>query len=109
MIVFNAGEALVLVLGVWLAIYVDGYALLGSWILSALVLWVVSGYAGARSTAAYGEARAFAGRLASQGADAPSAGLRELVHSRRALLLHAANAAAVLAILVLMVLKPGAS
>jgi hypothetical protein len=83
-----------LVFGVWLAIYVDTYEVWDGWILGAIVLWVVAVAAGS-----------FAGRSYANAAKGPigAASLR-----RRGLLLHAASSLAYLAILVLMIFKPGA-
>jgi hypothetical protein len=47
---WNAGATGVLVFGVWLAIYVDGYDLWDGWIIAALVLWLVAGAASGRLT-----------------------------------------------------------
>jgi hypothetical protein len=48
LVLWNAGAAGVLVFGVWLAIYVDGYELWDGWIIAAFVLWLVAGAAGGR-------------------------------------------------------------
>jgi uncharacterized membrane protein len=77
-----------IVFGIWLAIEVDGYELWDGWIVASLVLWVVATAAGGRSGKAF--------------TDDPVAG-RGL-----GIKLQALNTAAVLAILVLMIWKPGA-
>ena len=74
-----------LVFGIWLALDVDRYHIWDAWIVAALVLWAVAGGTGARA----GKAFAVGGR---------EAGVR----------LQAVNTVAVLAILVLMIWKPGA-
>jgi hypothetical protein len=83
-----------LVFGIWLAIYVDGYELWDGWIVASLVLWVVGTGAGQQTGAAMA-------RAAEPGADA--AALR-----RRGTLLHTVSSLAVLAIVALMIFKPGA-
>lgn len=96
---FDAAGVLVLVLGVWLAIDVDGYQLWDGWILAALALWVVIAFSGGRALAAFRRAR----RAVEPGADLASA-----VREGRAPLYNAIAIAAVLATLVLMIFKPGA-
>ena len=48
LVLWNAGAAGVLIFGVWLALYVEGYGLFDGWIIAALVLWVAAGAAGGR-------------------------------------------------------------
>jgi len=83
---WDVGGAGTLVLGVWLAVDVDQYDLLDGWVLSALVLWAVAAFAGVRL-----------GQVLQGGDDAA-----------RANLLYAVTAAAVAALLVVMIFKPGA-
>lgn len=45
---WNIGGLGVLVLGIWLALYVDGYELWDGWIIAAIVLWIVASGAGSR-------------------------------------------------------------
>jgi hypothetical protein len=40
------GSIGVLVFGIWLAIYVKGYEVWDGWVLAAIVLWAISGWAG---------------------------------------------------------------
>jgi hypothetical protein len=82
---WDVGGLLTLVFGIWLALDVDGYGLLDGWILSALVLWAVAAGTGIRVGMAY---------------DAGTGG--------RARPLYAVMTIAVLALLVLMIYKPGA-
>lgn len=102
------GSLLTLGLGLWLvgeAPY--GYAYGDGWVAAAIALWVVAsvlGWAGGRPLSRAGE---LAARLEAAG-DQPSAELRRAVTSARVLLLNYASLAAVVAILVLMVWKPGA-
>jgi hypothetical protein len=85
---WDVGGALTLVLGIWLALDVDGYDLLDGWIVAALVLWAIAAVAGVRLGAAYSE-------------ESPPAPYRVLP-------LYAVMAVAVTALLVVMIYKPGA-
>jgi uncharacterized membrane protein len=92
-IAITAGVAGTLIFGVWLAIDVDGYELWDGWILASLVLWAVGTFAGERSGRA----------LTPVGDEFPAPEAR-----RRGTLLHALTSVAALAVLVLMIWKPGA-
>jgi hypothetical protein len=86
---WNVGGLGVLVLGVWLALEVDGYELWDGWIIGAVVLWLIASAAG--------------GRL--------GAGVREGESVQRvdgARVLLAVMAFATLALLLDMIFKPGA-
>jgi hypothetical protein len=76
-----------LVFGIWLAIYVKGYDLLDGWILAAIVLWAIASELGRRAQEGF-----------SGGAAVES----------RAVLMHWLRALVVLALLVVMIFKPGA-
>ena len=102
------GSLLTLVFGVWLTIYLDGYELWDAWIVAAIVLWVVASEAGRRAGAEYTKAATLARRLAAEGDERANAELRALNQTRRGLGLHILTCAAVLAILSLMIYKPGA-
>jgi uncharacterized membrane protein len=92
---------LVLVLGIALAIDADGYEVWDGWILLAIGLWLVASGAGGSIGAAY-----------QQVVKAPAEKIDEklalAVRTPLALALHAVMAAAVLALLVVMIYKPGA-
>ena len=89
---WNVSGALLIVFGVWLALYVDGYSLLDGWILGALVLFAAASFFGARArTPVIAALEGGAGAAATQ------------VTSW-----HWLRTASVVAILVLMVWKPGA-
>jgi hypothetical protein len=90
---WNLSGAGLLVFGVWLALYVDGYELWDGWILGALGLFGATAVFGAR-------ARRQALALVDGGDGTPSAGRMMAWHWLRTL--------SVLGILVLMVWKPGA-
>jgi hypothetical protein len=81
-----------LVFGVWLALYVDGYSLLDGWILAALVLFAISTELGRRAKAGY----------------AASEGSTVVTPSGNAALWHWLRTIAIVVILVLMIYKPGA-
>jgi uncharacterized membrane protein len=102
----GVGAILTLGLGLWL---VDdaGYGFGEGWVIAAIVLWVVAnalGWAGGKPLA---EAAELAQRLAADG-DRASEELHRAVSDRRGLVLSYLSFAALVAILVLMVWKPGA-
>jgi hypothetical protein len=80
---WNVGGIGTLVLGIWLALYVDGYEIWDGWILGAIGLWLVATGAGERVRTEFAE-------------------------GRRATAVHWVRTLAVLGLLVLMVWKPGA-
>jgi uncharacterized membrane protein len=104
-ILVGVGSVGALVFGLWLTHYL-GYSFGASWIVAAIVLWFVSGALGGIGGRTFQDARELAEQLAGEG-DQPSDRLRALVHDRRALVLSYASTAALIAILVLMVWKPG--
>jgi hypothetical protein len=83
-----------LVLGIWLAIYVKSYDLLDGWIIAAIVLWVVASALGGRAQADFS-------RAGGEAASAPAV-------SSQTALVHWLRSLAVLALLVVMIYKPGA-
>jgi hypothetical protein len=98
-----------LIFGIWLAIDLDAYKVWDGWILAAIVLWAIAAGAGQRGGEAYGQAAKLAAELSSQGrAEEPSGELKTLLQDRRAMWLNIVSSALVLAILVLMIYKPGA-
>lgn len=96
-----------LVLGIWLALSLDGYEIWDGWIIASILLWVLSGAAGGRAGREYGQVAEQAARLAGAG-DAPDDGLAAAMRSPRAAALLALSSVAAIVILVLMVWKPGA-
>ena len=96
-----------LVLGIWLAIYVDGYEVWDPWILGALVLWAISVELGRREGKAYDPAGNVARELHASGT-AASPELNALLRTRTGVVTHVLGSVAVLAILWLMIYKPGA-
>jgi hypothetical protein len=93
-----------LVFGVWLALYLDAYSITDGWIIAALALWAIATELGRRAQAAYTELTAAtaaepATASATRAAN-PGAGQAQLWHWLRSL--------AILALLVVMIYKPGA-
>jgi hypothetical protein len=87
-----------LVFGIALALDVDGYGLLDGWILAAVALWVVAAGAGTRVGQAFHEVH--------KADDRGEVDLETVVRGTRTL--HLVMAAAVTALLVVMIYKPGA-
>ena len=81
---WNVGGLGTLILGIWLALYVDGYEIWDGWILGAIAVWLIATGTGERARA----------------------GLAEGAANFTAL--HWVRTLAVLGLLVLMVWKPGA-
>ena len=96
-LLWNVGGITVLIFGVWLALDADQYDILDGWIIAAIVLWVVASAAGGPLTRGYRDALG-------TGGDAALATVR----SQRTAILHAVMAIATLALLVVMIYKPGA-
>jgi hypothetical protein len=89
---WDVGGLGTLILGVWLALYLDQYEIWDGWIIGAIVLWAV----------ATGLGQSARQRVEGSG----SAGA--VVYERRAALMHWLRTVAVLGLLVLMIWKPGA-
>jgi cell division protein FtsW (lipid II flippase) len=89
---WDVGGLGTLILGVWLALYLDQYEIWDGWIVGAIVLWLVA-------TGLGDSVRR--GVEASEPAGA-------VVYKRRAVLMHWLRTLAVVGLLVLMVWKPGA-
>jgi uncharacterized membrane protein len=105
-IAIGVGAIVTLGLGLWLADDA-GYGIGDGWVIAAIVLWVVANALGSAGGKPLGRAAELAQRLAADG-DRPSEQLQCAVANRRALVLSYASFAALVAILVLMVWKPGA-
>lgn len=105
-VMVGVGSLTVLAFGIWLAEDLN-YGVGDEWVLASIALWVTSAALGGAGGRTYRQARELAEGLAAEG-DRPSAELKRLVAGRPALLLNYASVAALVAILVLMVWKPGA-
>lgn len=101
-IAVGAGFVLTLVFGVWLAIYVDGYELWDGWIIAALVLWAIAGWAGQRSGVEFTTARDRVRALP------PDEVVDYRGETRRGLMLHTVTTVAAVLLLADMIWKPGA-
>jgi uncharacterized membrane protein len=103
----GAGAGLTLLLGIWLAIDLDAYQPWDGWIIAAIVLWAIGGYAGSRVGAHYTSAQELVDRLAA-GGDEPNAELAAKLSDRSIRTQHVITVVAFTAVLVLMIVKPGA-
>jgi hypothetical protein len=83
-----------LALGIWLAIYVKGYEVWDGWIVAAIVLWAIATELGRRAQ----------GGFTPPSGDTPG----PFAAGRQANLMHWLRSGAVLALLVVMIFKPGA-
>jgi uncharacterized membrane protein len=101
------GMITTLVFGLWLVSYLDFYKWTDGWILAALIMWLIAGPLGGAGGKRDKETRQLAERLAAEG-DTPSAELQARVRDPIALSLNVASSLLALAILVLMIWKPGA-
>lgn len=89
--------------GIWLAIYLDAYKITDGWIIAAIVLWAVATETGRRAEAGYRAAATTAGTDATAGA-----GDAAVADASSAQLWHWLRSLAILALLVVMIYKPGA-
>jgi uncharacterized membrane protein len=101
----GAGVAITLVLGLWL-VHHDGYSYGRFWIVASLVLWVAANATGGIAGRQEKETRLLAERLAAAG-DTPNIELRTRLTDPVNLALTSLSGASVLAILALMIWKPG--
>jgi uncharacterized membrane protein len=97
-----------IILGVYLAFAVDGYAIWDGWIIAALVLWAIGAVLGQRTGAAFLEAPKKAQELEAAGQTGPNAELLALNRTSRGLLFHFLTSAVILLIIIDMIWKPGA-
>lgn len=102
------GGAGTLIFGVWLAVSLDDYEVWDGWIVASLVLWLIAAGAGETAGARYRRAGERAAERVRAGADGPDAGLRAATRDGTAFALHAVASVAAIAILILMIWKPGA-
>ncbi len=105
-VAISAGLLVTLGFGLWLVHHV-GYGWGDAWIVASLALWAASGFLGSRGGRLQRETRVLAERLAAQG-DAPSPELRARLRDPVAMALSWSSGLAALAILALMIWKPGA-
>jgi hypothetical protein len=94
-VLWTIGGLGTIIFGVWLALYVQGYEIWDGWIITAIVLWAIATELGRRAQAGYMS-------LAANGDSSASAEVRQ------AATMHWLRSAVVLALLVVMIYKPGA-
>ena len=97
-----------ILLGIWLAFALDGYAIWDGWIIAALVLWAIAAAVGQRSGVEYTKGMTKAKELEAAGQTGPSSELLALNRTSAGVVLHALASIAVLLILLDMIFKPGA-
>jgi uncharacterized membrane protein len=103
----SIGMVVTLGLGIWLVADVDFIGWSDTWVVLALILWVVANAIGGIGGRRERETRELAERLASEG-DAPSLELRARMRDPVTLALSWGSGVAVIAMLALMIWKPGA-
>jgi uncharacterized membrane protein len=107
-VVIGVGSLAALGFGIWLTQDdPDGISLADGWVIAAIVLWFAAGALAGPAGKRLRHARELAERMAADG-DRPSEALHAAVADRSALALNYASFAMVIAILALMVFKPGA-
>jgi hypothetical protein len=113
--IVNVGNAAVgigaggtILLGIWLAFALDGYAIWDGWIIAALILWAIAGAVGQRTGAAYMRGMTKAKELDAAGQRGANAELLALNRTSNGVLMHALASVVVLLILLDMIFKPGA-
>jgi uncharacterized membrane protein len=97
-----------IVLGIWLAFALDGYAIWDGWIIAALVLWALAGGFGQRTGVAYMQGMTRAKELEGSGRPGPNPELLALNRTSNGVLFHFLSSVAVLLTLLDMIFKPGA-
>jgi hypothetical protein len=97
-----------IILGIYLAFAVDGYAIWDGWIIAAIVLWVIGAAVGRQVDEAFRQGPRKALELKGAGENGPNAELLALNRTSRGVLLHALTSAVLLLILIDMIWKPGA-
>ena len=107
-IAVGIGAVGTIVIGIYLAFAVDGYAIWDGWIIAAIVLWAISGALGQRTGAAYTQGMNKARELDAAGETGPDEGLLALNRTQAGLILHSLTSLVVLLILLDMIFKPGA-
>ena len=113
--IVNVGNAAVgigaggtILLGIWLAFALDGYAIWDGWIIAALVLWAIAAAFGQRTGVAYMQGMTKAKELEAGGQRGANAELLTLNRTSNGVLMHALTSVVVLLILLDMIFKPGA-
>ena len=97
-----------IILGVYLAFAIDGYALWDAWILAALVLWFIGAALGRQVGEAYMQGPKKALELKEAGQNGPNAELLAINRTSRGVFLHTLTSLVLLLIIIDMIWKPGA-
>ena len=97
-----------ILLGIYLAFAVDGYAIWDGWIIAAIVLWVVGATVGKQVGEAFMQGPRKALELKQAGETGPNAELLALNQTSRGVQLHALTTVVLLLIIIDMIWKPGA-
>jgi len=97
-----------ILLGIYLAFAVDGYAIWDGWIIAAIVLWVIGATLGKRVDTAFMQGPRKALELKQAGENGPNAELLALNRTSRGVQLHALTTVVLLLIIIDMIWKPGA-
>lgn len=95
-----------IIFGVWLAL--DEYEIWDGWIIAALVLWLAAAAVGGRTGKHYNAVRDRANALVAEGRNDPDAELGAALSAQRGIVLHGLSIAITVALLVVMIYKPGA-
>lgn len=105
---YGIGAVGTIVLGIWLAFRLDGYAIWDGWIIAALVLWAVSMPIGRRTGEEYTKGMTRAKELEAAGRTEPNEELLALNRTQVGVVMHTLASVVVLLILLDMIFKPGA-
>ena len=97
-----------IVIGIYLAFAVDGYAIWDGWIIAAIVLWAIAGALGQRTGAAYMQGMTKAKELEAGGQGGTNAELLALNRTSSGVLMHTLASLVILLLLLDMIFKPGA-
>jgi hypothetical protein len=97
-----------ILLGIWLAFALDGYAIWDGWIIAAIVLWAIAGGIGQRTGAAYMQGMTKAKELEAAGQSGSNSELLVLNRTSTGLLMQSLASIVLLLILLDMIFKPGA-
>ncbi len=97
-----------ILLGIWLAFALDGYAIWDGWIIAAIVLWAIAAGIGQRTGAAYMEGMTKAKELGAAGQSGSNSELLALNRTSTGLLMQSLASIVLLLILLDMIFKPGA-
>ena len=100
------GMVVALAFGIWLVADLDFVKWSNAWVIIALILWVIASALGGAGGRREDETRRFAQQLAADG-DTPSAELRARMRDPLTLALSWGSGLAVIAILAVMIWKPG--